>query len=96
MKRLLLWGLLLPPTYIICWTLAFVLTFLFGGDVPDFRLYFKYLVDSWTFNGFERPTFVWLFSLILFLPVASLVFALAIRRGRQERREMAKLGRPKQ
>jgi hypothetical protein len=46
--------------------------FLSRGDGLDFSHYFEYFGLAWSFHGGELPSFIWLFSLIAFLPLAGL------------------------
>lgn len=57
------------PSYLISWTLSYLTVFILCGDGLDFSYYFSYLGLAWTFSGGEIPTYIWVFSLILFLPI---------------------------
>jgi len=68
----------LLATYLIAWTTSYVGVFLSRGEGLDFRYFVQYFVAAWTFRGFELPSFIWLFSIGLFLPLS--VGALALMR----------------
>ena len=60
------------PALVLAYATAWTLGYAAVTDPPsDFRYYFQYLWLAWTFNGFERPTIAWVFSLILFVPIAA-------------------------
>ncbi len=73
----------LVVTYLFAWTASYVFIFLSRGDGIDFSHYFKYFVLAWTFNGFELPTFIWIFSIVAFVPLAVLVVIQMRRREKQ-------------
>jgi hypothetical protein len=50
--------------------------FLSRGDGIEFSQYFEYLGLAWTFRAGELPLFLWLFSVIGFVPLAALVIIL--------------------
>ena len=56
--------------YLLSWFLAYVLTLLLRGDSLDFGYFLEYLFLGWTFTGFELPTFMWMFSIAIFLVFA--------------------------
>jgi len=82
MRPFLKYPLALLATYMIAWTVSYLFAMVSRGDGLDFRYYFECFVLAWTFNAFEIPTFIWLFSIIAFLPVATLVVTLMRRHGR--------------
>ena len=47
--------------------------------------FFEYLRLAWTFSGGELPTFIWLFSIVAFLPLAVLSVIYLRRYGRLHR-----------
>jgi hypothetical protein len=59
--------------------------FVLRGDTVPWDLYFTYLALAWTFRGGELPVFIWLSSLVVFIPLAVLVL-IAMRRGGSTRR----------
>jgi len=65
----------LVATYVVAWTVAYVLVM--GSD---FAYFVEYFVLAWTFRGLEIPTYIWLFSIAVFLPFAVLVLFLLRRR----------------
>jgi len=50
---------ILIVSYVISWTVSYV--FING---LDFNNYFGYLELAWTFNGFVRPFYTWIGSLV--------------------------------
>ena len=77
--RLELWQyiLVLTGTYLVAWTVSYA--FVMGAD---FSYYVEYFVLAWTFNAFEIPAFIWLFSVVLCVPLALLVVFLLKRSKR--------------
>ena len=77
MRTLLRYTAVLAAVYLAAWTASYVVMFLSRGEGLDFTYFFEYLRLGWTFSGGELPTFIWLFSIIAFLPLAGLsVFVL--------------------
>jgi hypothetical protein len=77
----------LVATYLVAWTLSYVFVFVSRGDGLDFSHLFEYLLLAWTFRAGEGPSFIWLFSVAAFLPLALLViFLLRSQRGTLSRR----------
>jgi hypothetical protein len=72
----------LVATYLVTWTLSYVFMFVSRGDGLDFSHFFEYLVLAWTFRAGEVPSFIWLFSVAAFLPLALLVTFLLRRQAR--------------
>lgn len=70
--------LLLLPLYFICWQLSYSLI------NQDFNLLmsYDYFVMAWTFTGGERPTFAWVFSIVIFLVAVSIFMLVAWVRNR--------------
>jgi hypothetical protein len=68
--------------YAICWIGAYALV---NGDL-DGKLIVQYFVLAWTGNGFVRPTFTWLISLVAFSTVVVVWWILARRCGRRQTR----------
>jgi hypothetical protein len=60
-------------TYMVAWSASYVFMFISRGDPLDFRYYWEYFKLAWTFNGLEVPSFIWLFSIVAFLPLAALL-----------------------
>ena len=56
--------------YFLSWFLAYFLTLFLRGDSLDFDYFLEYLFLGWTFTGFEVPTFMWMFSIVIFLVFA--------------------------
>ena len=70
--------LLIVGTYLICWILAYVLV---NGDL-NLKYIYEYFVAAWTFNGFVRPMYTWIVSVIIFFPTIGLISYLTrIKRG---------------
>jgi len=72
MKAFLRYAVILAAIYFAAWTVSYVGIFVSRGDGLDFSHYFEYLTLAWTFHGGELPSFIWLFSVIAFLPLAVL------------------------
>ena len=68
--------------YIFAWTASCVFVFVSRGDGLDFRYYVEYFALAWTFRGFELPSFIWLFSVAAFVPLALGIIIVMRRRGR--------------
>ena len=83
MNRISRYTITLLVTYLLAWTASYVFMFLSRGDGVDFSHYFEYLVLAWTFNGFELPTFILIFSIVGFLPVAAVVVILMRKHDKQ-------------
>jgi hypothetical protein len=79
MKIILKYTLGLAAAYFLAWTVSYLFIFLTRGEGFDFSYYFQYLALAWTFRAGELPLFIWLFSLIGFLPLAWLVIFLLRR-----------------
>ena len=62
----------LAVIYFATWTTSYLIVFVSRDGGLDFSHYVEYLVLAWTFRGGELPTFIWLFSIIAFLPLAVL------------------------
>ena len=70
----------LVAAYAIAWTAAYVGIFLSRGDGLDFRYFVQYFVFAWTFRAFELPGFIWIFSIVIFLPLSFGAVALLRRK----------------
>lgn len=81
MRRLLKYAVVLAVVYLAAWTVAYAVMFVSRGDGLDFTYYFEYLRLAWTFSGEELPSFIWLFSILAFLPLAGLSVFLLRRLG---------------
>ena len=84
MRTFLKYAVALLATYLVAWTASYVFMFVSRGDGFDFRYYWEYFVLAWTFNGLEVPTFIWLFSIVAFLPLAALVVILMRRHAKHK------------
>jgi hypothetical protein len=84
MRKLLKYAVVLVPVYLAAWTASYTYMFLSRGDGWDFSFFFEYLGLAWTFSGGELPTFIWLFSIIGFLPLAGLSIFLLWRYERRK------------
>jgi hypothetical protein len=63
--------------YFVAWTAAFVGMSSSRGESAPWDLYWSYFTMAWTFHAGELPLFIWLFSVVAFVPLAALViFAL--------------------
>ena len=85
MRTLLKYVLVLAATYLAAWTGSYAFIFVSQGDGFKFTYYFEYLAAAWMFRAGELPFFIWLFSVIAFLPLAVLVVFLLRRYEKQER-----------
>jgi hypothetical protein len=74
----------LVAIYFAAWTASYAFMFISPGDGLDFSHFFEYFRLAWTFRGGELPSFIWLFSVIAFLPLAVLSFFLLRRYDRQK------------
>lgn len=74
MKKFLRYAVALVAIYFATWTAAYALVL-----GMDFTHYFEYLALAWTNRGLELPSFIWLFSIISFLPSAGLAVFLLRR-----------------
>jgi hypothetical protein len=84
MRRLSRYAVVLVAVYLAAWTASYAVMFVSRGDGLDFCHFFEYFRLAWTFHGGELTSFIWLFSVIAFLPLAVLsVFLLR----RYERRK---------
>lgn len=81
MKTLLRYAVVLAGVYLVAWAAAYVVIVVIGGESLDFSHFFEYLGLAWTFRGGELPVFIWLFSIIAFLPLAGLAVFLLRRYG---------------
>ena len=85
MSTLLRYAVVLAAVYLTSWTASYAGMFLSRGDGLDFRFFFEYLRMAWTFSGGELPSFIWLFSIITFLPSAVLSVFLLRRYDRHRK-----------
>jgi len=76
MKKPLVCAVVLVGVYLAAWTTSYGAMFLSRGDGLDFRYFFEYLVLAWTFRGGELVTFIWIGSLVVYLPSVSVIFLL--------------------
>ena len=84
MRTLFRYAVVLVAVYLAAWTGSYAVLFVNRGGGLDFTHFFEYLRLAWTFSGGELPSFIWLFSIIAFLPLAGLsIFVLR----RYERRK---------
>ena len=66
------YAVVLVAAYLSAWTASYAVLCVSRGDGLDFTHFFEYLRLAWTFSGGELPTFIWLFSIVAFLPLAVL------------------------
>jgi len=76
----------LVAAYFAAWTASFVFIFFSRGETPPWDLYWSYLMMAWTFRAGELPTFIWLFSVVAFVPLATLVVFVLWWYGRTRKR----------
>ena len=84
MRTFLKYAVALLATYLLAWTASYVYMFVSRGDSLDFSHYLEYFVLAWTFNGLEIPTFIWLFSIVTFVPLAVIVIGTLLLLGRRK------------
>ena len=84
MGTLLRYAGFLVAVYLAAWTASYVGMFLIRGGALDLSHFFKYFGLAWTFRGGELPTFIWLLSVIAFLPLARLSVILLRRYKRRK------------
>ncbi len=84
MRILLRYAVVLVAVYFVAWTAAYAVMFVSRGDCLEFTYFFEYLRLAWTFSGGELPTFIWLFSILAFLPLAGLAIFLLRRYQRRK------------
>jgi hypothetical protein len=70
----------LVGAYAIAWTAAYIGIFVSRGDGLDFRYFVQYFVLAWTFRAFELPGFIWIFSIVIFVPLSVGAVALVRRK----------------
>ena len=75
----------LVPVYFLAWTAAYVAMFIIRRESLDFTKLFEYLGSAWMFRGGELPTFIWLPSIVAFLPMAGLAIFLLKRSGKVQK-----------
>ncbi len=70
------WVLLSLSLYAVAWTISYVGMFLLRGDGLSAQYYFEYLMLGWSFSGGELPSYIWLYSMVIFLAmITSVVIA---------------------
>lgn len=84
MMKMLHLTLVLMATYLAAWTASYLATFVSWGDGLNFAHFFEYLRLAWSFSGGELPTFIWLLSLVIFVPLAGLAIWLLKRQARPQ------------
>ena len=62
--------------YLACWIFSYVLI---NGDV-NIKYMVEYFISAWSFNGFIRPLYTWIFSLVIFFPVIGIIFFIERRK----------------
>ena len=88
MKKPLRYAAVLVVVYFAAWTASYAAMFVCRGDGLDFSYFFEYLGLAWTFSGGELPSFIWLFSVIAFLPLA-IVTVFLLRRYERHKKSVA-------
>ena len=73
MRTFLKYSVSLLATYLLTWTGSYIYMMLSRGDGLDFDYYWEYFRLAWTFNGLEIPSFIWIFSIVGFVPLAVIV-----------------------
>ena len=64
--------------YLVCWALSYVIV----NQDFNIELLVDYFVLAWTFDGFVRPVYTWILSLLLFLPIVAIYWFVARKKGR--------------
>ena len=72
----------LVGTYVFAWTASFIFMFASRDEATPWDLYFPYLRVAWTFRAGEIPSFIWLYSVVVFVPLSTLVVIVLRRLGR--------------
>ena len=65
-------ALFLVTAYVTCWVLIYVLI---NQDL-NMILAYEYFIMAWSFNGFIRPTYIWLLSNALFIVIVFTYFVI--------------------
>jgi hypothetical protein len=78
------YAIVLVAIYLATWTASYAAMFVSQGDTLDFSHYFEYFRLAWTFRGGELPSYIWLSSLIAFLPLAGVSVFLLRRREKRK------------
>lgn len=73
-------ALFLISAYIVCWLFIYVLI---NQDLNVFMAY-EYFILAWSFNGLERPMFIWMLSNALFIPTAITYFIIKRKGSRNQ------------
>jgi hypothetical protein len=79
------YAVVLVTVYLVAWTASYAVAFVSRGDGLGFTYFFEYLRLAWTFSGGELPSLIWLFSVITFLPLASVSVFLLRRYARRKK-----------
>ncbi len=83
MNRILRYSIALLVIYLLAWTVSYAFVLHSRGDGLNFSYFIQYFVLAWTFNGFELPTFILIFSIVGFLPVAAFIIILMRKHDKQ-------------
>jgi hypothetical protein len=83
----------LLAAYTVAWTAASVFILVSRGDSLEVNSWFYFLKLAWTFRGGELPTFIWLVSVVMFVPLASLA-VIILKRDQRRNRIIASLPDP--
>ncbi len=81
MLRVLRYSASLLLAYLSAWTAAYSLVI-----GLDFRYVYEYFGLAWSFSGGEIPTFIWWFSIVAFVPIATVAVLLMQKLDQHVRR----------
>jgi len=71
LKEFLL-AILIFPMYLLCWQLSYY----WVNEDMNLEMSYDYFVMAWTLSGGERPTWIWIVSIILFIGIVFLGYIL--------------------
>ena len=63
--------------YLVCWVLSYVMV------NNDFNInhMLEYFKLAWSFNGFVRPTYTLMLSLIIFFPIIGIIYFISMKKN---------------
>jgi hypothetical protein len=67
--------------YLVCWILSYVMV---NNDF-NINLMVEYFKLAWSFNGFVRPTYTLILSLIIFLPITGIIYFISKKTNNNEK-----------
>jgi hypothetical protein len=84
MRTLSRYAVVLVTVHLLAWTVSYVVMLVSRGDRLYFSHFFEYFRLAWTFRGGELPSFIWLLSVMAFLPLAVISVFLLRRYGKRK------------